>query len=211
MDKAIIYYTCNSHLPEIDGLCRERLGRVELPVVSVSLNKTLDFGTTRLVMEGAKGPLMMHKQILAGLRASSADFVFLCESDVLYSLTHFDFAPSRFDVIYYNVNVWKVRWTDKLAVWTDDLQQVSGICASRELLLDFYARRVEQIARGFDRHYEPRGYPVINWQSAEPNLCIRHDDNLTRSKWEPTEFRNPKYAAGWKTSTEIWGQYGVGN
>jgi len=66
---------------------------------------------------------------------------------------------------------------------------------------------------GFDRHYEPQEktgpYHTENWQSAYPNLDIRHGMTLTRSKWSPDEFRNRKYARGWKeTDDEIadWGR-----
>ena len=219
--KAIVYYTCNTHKAEIDEACRAQLAKCGLPVVSVSLNKDIEFGDTRLRMDGERGPLMMHRQILAGLQACDAETVFLCESDVLYHPSHFDFSPRRRDVFYYNTNVWKVRYPDGHAVWTDDLQQVSGVCASRELLLDFYSKRLAQIERdGFNGHYEPgvkqtiyphvRGgkFGVENWLSAQPNVCIRHDANLTRSKWRAEEFRNAQYARGWKEADEVpgWGK-----
>jgi hypothetical protein len=169
-------------------------------------------------MEGERGALMMHCQILKGLLASTARYVFLCESDVLYHPSHFDFRPFREDVFYYNVHVWKVWYEDGLAVWTDDLQQVSGCVASRALLIDFYDRRIAQIERdGFNRHYEPgikqtvyprmRGgvYGVENYQSEYPNLCIRHEANLTRSKRAPGEFRDAKYAKGWMETRDIGG------
>lgn len=214
-----MYYTCNTHDQNIDNACRKQLqqARKDKELVTVSLNVPLDYGDTRLTMEGERGPLMMHRQILAGLQASTARYVFLCESDVLYHPSHFDFTPFREDVFYYNVNIWKL-WLDGLTVWTDDLQQVSGCVASRELLVDFYTKRIAQIEQdGFNRHYEPgvkqtvyprmRGgkYGVQNYHSEYPNLCIRHDDNLTRSKRSPDEFRDPKYAKGWRTATNIGG------
>src|SRR5574343_184633 len=156
MDKQVVYYACNTHPPEIDEMCRARLSRAGVSIVAVSLNQPLDFGDVRLTMSGERGPLMMHRQILAGLRAASAEYVFLCESDVFYSPSHFELEPAARNTYYYNTNVWRVRWADKFAVWTDDLQQVSGVCASRDLLLAFYSRRLEQIEReGFNRHYEP--------------------------------------------------------
>lgn len=219
--KAIVYYTCNTHKPEIDSACRQQLMKSGLPIVAVSLNKELNFGDTRIVMEGKRGAEMMHRQILAGLEHCQADYVYLCESDVLYHPSHFDFTPKRMDVFYYNTNVWKSRYPDGLALWTDDLQQVSGLCASRELLLDFYTKRLEQIQReGFNGHYEPgvkqtvypytRGgkYGTENWRSEQPNVCIRHDSNLTKSKWSVEEFRNKEYAKGFTLAGEIpgWGE-----
>lgn len=204
MNKQILYYDGGTHPAEINELCRAQLTAAHLPIISVTLSP-LDFGDVRIVMTDTPGVLTMHRQIVAGLEAATADIVFMCESDVRYSPSHFEITPDRADTMYYNTNVWRVRWSDKLAVWTDDLRQTSGLCASRAILLDFYTARVEQIqTAGFDRHYEPRGVRVENWMSREPNLCIRHGHNLTKSKWSADEFRNQKYAAGWKTSNEIW-------
>lgn len=216
MHKSIIYYTCNTHRPIIDESCRRQLAAAkgDCEIVSVSLNQPLAFGDVRLTMHGERGPLMMHRQILAGLEAASGAFAFLCESDVIYSKTHFDFTPPNDHTYCYNTHVWKVRYPDGLAVWTDDLQQVSGICASRALLLEFYRTRLAQIELvGFNRHYEPglkqsvARAPVLNHQSAHPILCIRHDANLTKSKWSPSEYRNPQYAKGWTEAESVpnWG------
>jgi hypothetical protein len=214
-DKEIIYYTCNTHKEDIEIACRNQLLLSGIPVLSVSLNKEINFGNTKLVVQGERSPEMMHKQILEGLKASKAKYVFLCESDVLYHPLHFQFIPEKDDVVYYNVNVWKVRYPDGFAVYTKDLQQVSGICANRELLLDFYTKRVAQIEQeGFNRHYEPGvkqtvnvKYSVENYITKYPNICIRHDANLTKSKWSPDEFRNKEYAEGWSEGYFVkgWG------
>lgn len=202
----IIYYTCNTHSPEIDGLARKYLSKIDLPVISISLNKRINFGDKQIVVQGERSPLMMHKQILTGLEASDSEFVFLAESDVLYHPSHFDFKPTRNDVYYFNVNVWKMRWTDGFCIKTDNSQQVSGMVASRNLLLNFYRPRVNEIEKnGFDRHYEPRNAPRINYESSYPNICIRHDRNLTKSKWSISDFRNKEYAKGWKESYRVPG------
>lgn len=220
LEKEIIYYTCNTHDPKIDNACREQLKKSGIPIVAVSLNKSIGFGDKNITMEGERSPEMMHKQILRGLQSSTAKYVFLCESDVLYHPLHFEFVPPRDDTFYYNINVWKVRYDDGLSVWTDNMQQVSGICADRELLLDFYTKRLAQIeVEGFNRHYEPgdkqtvylertgKEYKVSTYMSRFPNLCIRHDSNLTKSKWSPEEFRNKEYAKGWKEGYYVkgWG------
>lgn len=199
----IIYYTCNTHLEEIEQACRKQLqlaaDAAGIPIISVSLNKVIDFGDKRITIEGQRSPKMMHEQILAGLMASEADYVYLCESDVLYHPSHFDFVPMEKDVYYYNTNVWKVKYKENLAVWTDNLRQVSGLCADKALLLNFYNKRVAEISsKGFDRRYEPRDKRVENYMSQEPNVCIRHDENLTASKWSPNDFRNKRFAKGWK-------------
>lgn len=201
MKKGIVYYTCNSHLPEIDLLCRKYLSEINLPIVSVSLNKPIDFGTKQIVLEGEKGALMMHRQILAGLVASDADYVFLAENDVIYNPSHFDFVPVRDDVYYYNTNVWKWKWGESLCVRVDNSQQLSGLVANRQLLLNYFTEKLNEIERkGFDRHFEPKGIR-INYESTRPNICIRHDNNFSVSKWSPKDYRNKEYAKGWREST----------
>jgi hypothetical protein len=191
-----------------------------LTVTAVSLNKDIEFGDQRITLQAEKGPLTMHRQILAGLQQMTADYVFLCESDVLYHPSHFEYTPRRPDVFYYDVNVWKTWYPGGHCIWTDDLQQVSGCVASRDLLLDFYTRRIAQIEKdGFNKHYEPgvkqtiyppmKGgkYGVQNYCASLPNLDIRHENTLTYSKRKPTEYRNPEYAKGWKEAGEVpgWG------
>jgi hypothetical protein len=202
--KQLLYYTCNNHDPQIELLCRKQLLKADLPIISVSLNQEIDFGDIRLVEHGEKGPKMMFQQIVTGLKVATADYIYMCENDVLYHPSHFRFCPTDDKFFFYNTNVWKVRWTDGHAVWTDNLQQISGIVASRQLLLDYFSKKLEN---DFDRHFEPN--PRINWQSEYPNLDIRHDKTLTKSKWKPSDFRNQKYAQGWKETDEIpeWGKF----
>lgn len=213
--QGIIYYTCLTHDPLIESMCRVQLNKArgETWLVSVSRGASIDYGDENVIVEGERSPLTMHRQILTGLETIKTDVVFLCESDVLYHPSHFDFTPAL-DCFCYNTNVWKVRYPDGLAVWTDDMQQVSGVCAYRDVLLDFYSQRTPQIEDyGFNRHYEPGvkqdvgSLTVSNRLSTYPNLCIRHNANLTKSKWSPTEFRNSRYAKGWQTSYNVagWG------
>lgn len=213
MRKCILYYTCCTHSIDIEMACRKQLqaARGECELLSVSLNP-IKFGDGNIVLDHRRSPETMHWQILVGLEHINADCVFLCESDVLYHQSHFEIELAKTDRFYYNTNVWRLRYEDGLAVWTDDLQQVSGVCADYELLLEFYQRRVKQIElEGFNRHYEPGPktgpYQTENWQSEVCNIDIRHNKTLTRSKWSPSEFRNKKYAKGWQTTRNIpgWG------
>lgn len=209
-----LYYTDSQLDPAIAELCRSTLAR-NLPggfgLVSVSLNTPLEFGRN-IILDGERGIITMHRQIIAGLRACPPGPVFHCEHDVLYHPSHFEFEPPTRDTFYYNVNVWKWKWPDGPAVWADDTQQVSGLCADRDLLLSFYEQKLTQIqVHGFDRHYEPGlrqkvgGRLVVNRHSAVANVCIRHGANLTRSKWAPGEFRNPRFARGWQERLDVPG------
>lgn len=207
MRKSIVYYTDHQLPADLAALCRDQLVRAEgnAEIITIGLNEFVPFGDRQIVLRGGRGILMMHKQILDGLHCAHGDTIFLAEHDVYYSPSHFDFVQLRSDTFYYNVNVLHVRWPDGYAVAWDDCQQVSGLCASRELLLDYYRARIAQIEHdGFNRHYEPGlkqtvgGQRVENWKSEMPNLDIRHGNNLTHSKWSVADFRNQRYARGWR-------------
>jgi hypothetical protein len=201
-------------------------------IISVSL-KPLRFGDVQITMaKRSRGILSMFKQILAGLEVSTSDIIFLCEHDVLYHPSHFDFIPPEHDAFFYNENVWKVRAEDGQALFYRT-KQTSGLCAYRDLLVEHYRRRVakvEQNARdlrekglpvrrdGYSRHMgfepgchaEPRGvdnYPAKDWMSPEPNLDIRHGHNLTPNRWSQDQFRDKKSCREWKMSDEVpgWG------
>ena len=212
---SIVYYTDNRLPVEIYRLCRDKLALAAgaIPVYTVGLNAPAGFGQ-QVVLYGEHGVLMMHRQIYAGLLECKPGPVFLAEHDVIYHPTHFRFVPLRLDTFYYNVNVWHARYPDGHCVYYD-AQQVSGLCADRDLLIDFYGRRTAQIERdGHNRHYEPGlrqsvgGQRVENWQSALPNIDVRHGVNLTASKWSPNDFRNRKYAEGWQEADDLpgWGR-----
>lgn len=198
----IIYYTCNTHLVEIDEICRKQLLKSGLPIISVSLNKDIDFGDVRIKVNGERSPLMLHKQVAIGLSVSTSKYVFLAESDVMYHPSHFKFTPPTDDKYYINVNLWKMRWQDGFCVRTDNSQQISGTVVNKKLALDFFVHRIDDIDKnGFDRHYEPPEELRVNYQSEFPNICIRHDNNLTKSKWSVEDYRNKDYAKGWQEST----------
>jgi len=212
-----LYYTCNSHDPTLELAARNNLKSATNghELGCVSLQRT-DFGDWTITLDREKSGGTMHYQILAGLERSTADYVFLCESDVMYHRSHFDFVPPRQDTVYYNTNVWRIRYSDGHAVRTANLQQVSGICANRLLLLAHYKRRVELIeANGgvFDvkrMAYEPgtRGKfgdeKIANRESEFSNIDITgHGQTLTVPHFSVESFRNKKHAEGW---TETNGQ-----
>lgn len=214
--KGIIYYTDNQLDEKIAKPVREQLLKAGLPIVSASLNP-LDFGKN-IVIEAERGYLTMFRQILAALEASTADYIFFCEHDVLYDPSHFLFTPPKDDIYYYGVNVWKL-WEDGLAIKVDDCRQLSGLCANRDLLIKHYKERIRRVeAEGFSRKmgFEPGthnraervdDYKSDIWRSDKPNVDLRHNTNMTSSRRSKEQFRNQKYTLGWTESTEIpgWG------
>jgi hypothetical protein len=212
--KGILYYTDNQLNIRMAKRCRDYIKNLGVPITSVSL-KPMDFGHN-ICLPLERGQLTLFKQILAGLEAMKEDIVFFCEHDVIYHPSHFDFIPESKDVFYYNENSWRVR-EDGFAVYFDH-DSTSQLCAYRELLLKEYRERVRKIeAEGWHHNgYEPgtrsikRGgfsdNKAARWRSAEPNIDIRHEGNLTASRWSQSEFNDKSTCQNWKESTidQLW-------
>jgi len=217
--KGLVYYTDNQCEERVANAVRRRLAALANghPIVSVSLYP-IEFGRN-IVIQEERGILTMFRQILAGLEAIEADIIFLVEHDILYHPSHFEFVPPRKDCFYYNLNAWKVcaRTGRALHYIT---KQTSQLCACRELLLEHYRKRVARVEReGFTRrmgfepgtHKFPRGVDNISsgtWRSKQPNIDIRHANNLTWSRWKQEQFRNKRSIRGWTEAEEVpdWGR-----
>jgi len=180
--------------------------------VAVSL-KPLDWPAARnIVLPLERGILTMFQQILAGLEALDTDAAFLAEHDVIYYDGHWSFLPWTADCYFYNLNWLKVDAKTGRAV-TYTAKQTSQLCANRELLIAHYRERVRRVeAEGFSRAmgFEPGSHrrkeriddvPSDTWRSWDPNLDIRHDHNLTPSRWRREQFRDQRNCQGWRETT----------
>jgi glycosyltransferase involved in cell wall biosynthesis len=218
--KGVIFYTDNRGDERLLGAARRQLLRAKppaWPLVCCSLQPVENFGQN-IVLPLERGRLTMFKQILAALEAITTDVVFFCEHDVIYHPSHFDFEPPTRDAYYYNENVWKVEYRSGQALfyWT---KQTSGLVAYRDLLLAHYRKRVAHVeAHGYDHrlgyepgnHPMPRGldnFPSVRYMSAVPNVDIRHNHNLTMSRWSQEQFHDKRTCEGWTMSDEVpgWG------
>lgn len=195
--KGIIYYTDNQLDPKIMEACQQQLLKSGLPITASSLKK-IDFGDKKVRFPSLKrGHFAMFKEMLGALENSDANIIFFCEHDVLYHPSHFDFTPLQKDVFYFNTNVWKVDSVTGKALKVDKCEQISGMCAWKELALSYVREKMKQIeSDGFDKHYEPRGKRE-NWSSKEPLVDIRHDGNFTPNRWSKEQFRNQDNTKGW--------------
>lgn len=206
-----------------------------IPIVCSSLKWKMDFGDDNLFFpELSRSPLTQFKMILSALEHSDADIVYFCEDDILYHPSHFDFIPPTHEAYYYNTNVWKLWIAENVAVKVDKYMPLSMLCGYKDLLLGHYRRRVIKVLQnqidtiakggvvereGYSKHmgYEPGGhmkprgvdeYPMITWQSAFPDVDLRHDNNLTKGKRNPEDYHDPIWTKGWIESDEIpfWGK-----
>jgi len=215
--KGIVYYTDNRLEPRILSACQRQLLKARLPSVCVSL-RPLPFGVN-VVLNLERGPLTMFRQILTGLEMSRADVVFLAEHDVLYHPSHFEFEPERDDLFYYNNNLWKVDAGSGRALFHYS-NHTSQLCACRSLLLNHYQKRVELVEKnGYNSRmgYEPGthgraervdDYGCETWMSEQPNIDLRHGNNLTPTRWKREQFRNQRFTKGWTEADSVpgWGR-----
>lgn len=200
--KSIIYYTAHQKPVKLAKRIQNQLKSVGLPIVSASL-KPMDNMGTNVVVKGKPGTLTYFRQIVAALEASTSEVVFFCEDDVLYHKSHFDFTPPEKNKFYYNHNWWKVGKGDLAVSW--DANQVSQLCCYRDHALNYYRGRLQEIeSQGFNRSYEPGGRDKNQyeaWKSEYPNIDIRGDWNMTKSKWSPEDFRDKSTAKNFETTT----------
>ena len=163
------------------------------------------------------------KQILAGIEKFDTDVIFFAEHDVLYHPSHFDFTPPREDVYYFNTNFWVVDADTGQAIHYDGIRMTSGLVAHRDILIEHYTNKIKWVAeRGkFSRReigYEPGkrvskkrlgDYGVRHFKSEYPNVDVKHDDNITRKRFELDEYNcKEKIKDSWVSSYDIpyWGR-----
>jgi glycosyltransferase involved in cell wall biosynthesis len=218
--QGLVYYTDFTADENILNAVRKQITKCcpDWPIVSVSLNKPLDWGEN-IVLKGKRSYLMMFKQILAGIEASKADILFTVEHDVLYHPSHFLYKFQDPILFYYNENRWAVNYETGHALFYHT-KATSMMCAKRELLLEHYKRRVDRVEKegynfkiGFEPggHQFPRGidnYKLAVWWSEFPCIDIRHGKNLTASRWTKEEFRNKRNLHSWTESDSVpgWGK-----
>ena len=195
-------------------------------VVSVSLNQPLDFGKN-FVLEGKRSYQMMVNQIVKALEWSTADYVYFCETDVLYTPEHFEFIPTEDDTFYYNLG--NVRWEyphDRVISY-DGLTSLSQLCVNRKYALAHFRMRQDKMSDEPVEKGEPRFARVIGyepglkkkrngalteeksgfWTSSSSNIDIRHGRTFSKTKTrledfkhKPTGFKEMKIddINGWK-------------
>lgn len=220
MSKGIIYYTDNRLGEPIFTIVQKQILASGLPIVSASL-KPINLGKN-IVLDLSPGFITMNKQIINALEASESDYVFFCEHDVLYPLSHFDFIPKRNDIFYYNANVWRWEYPKNRAITYDRLLCLSGLVVNRKFALDHYKKRLAKIndlKLESDKRREPDwarkwGYEpgtkkkkrggfsdddFETWYSEEPIIDIRHGRTFSQSKVTLESFIHPP--SNWRETT----------
>jgi hypothetical protein len=194
MDKGFLYYTDNSCQKRImAAVCRQlNKCRNGAPLVSVS-QSPMDFGAN-VVLPLQSSILSMFKQMLIGLILLDTKVVFCVEHDVLYHPSHFDFTPASDHIFYFNKNVWSVNSDTGEALHYDGMKKTSCLVANRDLLIEHYTQKIRTVEKdgwsnriGFEPGKKRGNFEYF--ESASPNIDIKHGKNLTRWRNKLSQYR----------------------
>lgn len=111
MNRTIIYTTDNQLCEPLASLCRKLLVHQagDVPIISVS-QEPVDLGTNICMPGIGRSPRSLYQQILAGLKASTTEWVVIAEHDCLYSHEHISFTPPDHEYFWYNDNNWFLQY-----------------------------------------------------------------------------------------------------
>jgi glycosyltransferase involved in cell wall biosynthesis len=180
--KEIVFYTDSQLKLKIAYSVQRQLTRISrskgIPILSVSL-KSMSFGDKNIILPDLKkGHLTNLKMILAGLKESDAEVVFICENNVLYHPSHFDFVPSDKEIPYYNENIWRLNPETGQAIH-DGSGHAGGIVAYRETAIKMVEIMMKKRPKD---HRFAKPVNRTDFVSEFPNIEILSGDSLKSMK-----------------------------
>lgn len=196
--KGIVFYTDSQLKLKIAYTVQRQLRKIseekEIPIVSASLKK-MSFGAKNIVLPDLeKGHLTNLKLILAGLKESNADIVFICEKNFLYHPSYFDFIPPDKKTPYYNENIWKLNSENGEAA-KDGSGVAGGVVAYRETAIKMVEIMIGTKPEGLET-----AKPVNrkDFVSEFPNIEILSGDNFKIASVEAAQE-----IPGWGKTKEL--------
>jgi hypothetical protein len=178
MQKYIVYYTDNKLEENLDVAVRTQIERAcgDIPIISVS-QVPMSFGKNICVERKPRSYQSLYEQVLIGLKAAKKDsIIYLCEHDVFYNPSHFEFVPPEKDKIYFNLNRAYYRLNLNTFAWTVGRRAFSQAVAYREVLIELVEKKVMEWINGCSSFLHG---PFTTWVSEYPNVDIRHSGNFS--------------------------------
>jgi len=178
--KQIVYYTDSRLEEKLDEAVRKQILKASggIPIISVS-QKPLDFGNNICVGIKPRCYLSLYEQLLTGLEAADDNTViYLCEHDVFYHPSHFNFIPPRVDKIYYNLN--RYYWMRNINYFMKSIgkRALSQGVAWKSAWMPHVREQVQVRKDGIA---SPCIGQFLNFESKFPNVDIRHNGNFSNS------------------------------
>lgn len=190
MKKFIVYYTDNMLEEELHQAVQRQIIKAAngIPIISVS-QVPMDFGRNICVGRKPASYISLHEQLLTGVKAADkGSVVYLCEHDVFYHPTYFEFMPPEDYAIYFNLNRFFWKRNLKSFLKTNGYRAYSQGVAYREM---FIKLAKEQLHNRRNNLASPVVGQFLNFETLIANVDIRHGSNFSGS--------NPQkesYAAG---------------
>lgn len=178
--RAIVYYTASRLVEDLAEAVRKQILSASngIEIISVS-HKPIDFGTNICVGIKPRSYITLYEQVLAGLEKTHEDaIIYLCEDDVFYHPSHFDFIPPRQNKIYFNLNRFYAHRNENYFARSIGKRALSQCVSYRKPLLEHIKEQVDARRRNIA---SPCIGPFLNFRSRFPNIDIRHESNFSES------------------------------
>jgi len=152
-----------------------------------------------------RGIRTMYEQLLVGLEEAKADYVFVCEQDVLYHPDHFRIDHARDDTFYYDRNYKRLN---KHGYFGGEGYLLSMLSGNRQLIIRAVKQRLDWLKQGrrMDRVEFGVGLPVLmgtrteEYRADYPSIDVRHGSNFAGSA-----YRHAR-RTGYSQQCPHWGQ-----
>ena len=207
MKRAIVYYTDSRLEPKLDEAVRAQITKAAngIPIISVS-QQPLDFGENHCVGDKPRCYRSLYEQLLLGVEeAEEGSIVYLCEHDVFYHPSYFEFVPPKQEPVYFNLHryYWSLEW-NSFGIPLGR-RACSQAVAAREVFIDNVTELL--ILAGTGPVGAHMGGTGTNWVSTFPNIDIRHTDNFTGEQPptppEECECYALRRVPGWGTAAQF--------
>lgn len=197
----VVYYT-DSRLDEtLANAVRKQLQLAcgVIPIISVS-KVPLNFGKNVCIGDIPHSYESMYKEVLAGLNeVPDGAIVFLAEHDVFYHPSHFAKTPEDKHNAWFNTARYYWATHNKFFYKARGNAALSQGVAYKEVWMKHVSDRLALWAAGKDTVMK---IDFKNYESARPNVDVRHGDNLTprghyKKKQERGELEHIDNLPGW--------------
>jgi hypothetical protein len=198
-NRVILFYT-DSRLDErLAGPVRDVLNvaRGDIPIISIS-QKPLDFGEENICIgEHEPSYPQMYRQILVGLRAvPRGTMVNMCEHDVFYHPSHFEYVPADRRRAHFNRNRYYYHRDCDTFLLSRGKNCFSQGVGDRKPWIDHVKKRLT--------NWKPMQIARRNFHSEFPNVDVRHTQNFTnhgplKNPWIRGRKKGVESIPGWGT------------
>lgn len=208
-DLTLLYYTANRINDHFRDKILDQLKYAcpDIPIVSVS-QKPMSLGKNICVGNIGRSLQNIYKQVLAGAKNVSTEYVALVEDDCLYLAEHFNHRPK--DCFAYNLNRWCLH--QDLGIFSYRRRPILSQCiAPTKLLIECLEQRMKiEVPKKysgemglFEKQLGLKEYPYETFETKEPNLVVCHNKNTSGRKYQGKDADPRMELPPWGNSEQL--------